>query len=1039
MRGFVFLLVMVTVAFPLDGQEYGEALYDALSWTNVGPARGGRSQAVAGSATRPLEYFFGAAGGGLWKTTDGGQTWEPVTDGLIGSSSIGAVAVCEADPDVVYIGTGETELRGNVQQGDGLYKSSDGGLTWAHIGLTEAQNFSRVRVHPTDCNIVWTAAFGKHSKANRERGIYKSTDGGISWRMVLNRPDNEWTGGVDLSVDPNNPDVLYAALWEAWRKSWGMSSGGTGGGLFRSTDGGETWDELTGSKEGLPGGVLGKIGVAISPANPDRVWALIEHPEGGVFRTDDGGETWTRTNEERKLLQRAFYYARIYADPIDENTVYALNTGLYKSTDGGETFPTQIRVPHGDNHDLWISPDDPMRIANANDGGANVSVNGGGSWTDQDFSTAQFYRVITTAHEPYHICGAQQDNSTACLSTQGWGHLSASGPLFYSVGGCESGYIAPHPRDTDIFYAGCYGGSLSRFDRSTGQRRQINVWPENPMGQSAEDLRERVQWTFPIVFDHMDSNVLYTGTHKVWRTTDEGQSWEAISPDLTRADPETIGPSGGPITKDQTGVETYATIFALAPSYHDSNVIWAGSDDGYVHVTRNAGRSWDNVTPPDAPDFVRINTIEASPIVPGKAFVAGIRYLVDDDRNPYVWRTEDYGQTWTKIVDGIGDGDFVRAVREDPTRAGLLYAASQETVYVSWDDGSHWQSLALNLPVVEVSDLVVEEDDLVIGTHGRSFWVLRNIEPLRQMTDEVATAAAYLFRPKDPVRSVDQGVEVYYTLQEDVDRVAIEFLDGTGGVIRSFENIREEETEEQEDTTASAAGPGPRNRDPVPSLEAGSHRLTWNLRHEGYTDFEGRIFWAAGNNGPITAPGDYRVRLRVEGRAQERDFTVRIDPRLVDQVSIGDLQERFELAMDVRDRVSEANEAVLRVRDIKSSIDDRVEDSENLELKSLGATVKDRLAAVEGEIYQVRNESNQDPLNFPIKLNNKLASLLGIIESAEARPTAQVYEVFEMLSGQLDTELQQLTLIIQQDLARLNELLRSLGMDPIESQQIITE
>ena len=1039
MRGFVFLLVMVTVAFPLDGQEYGEALYDALSWTNVGPARGGRSQAVAGSATRPLEYFFGAAGGGLWKTTDGGQTWEPVTDGLIGSSSIGAVAVCEADPDVVYIGTGETELRGNVQQGDGLYKSSDGGLTWAHIGLREAQNFSRVRIHPTDCNIVWTAAFGKHSKANRERGIYKSTDGGISWRMVLNRPDNEWTGGVDLSVDPNNPDVLYAALWEAWRKSWGMSSGGTGGGLFRSTDGGETWDELTGSKEGLPGGVLGKIGVAISPANPDRVWALIEHPEGGVFRTDDGGETWTRTNAERKLLQRAFYYARIYADPIDENTVYALNTGLYKSTDGGETFPTQIRVPHGDNHDLWISPDDPMRMANANDGGGNVSVNGGGSWTDQDFPTAQFYRVITTAHEPYHICGAQQDNSTACLATQGWGHLSASGPLFYSVGGCESGYIAPHPRDTDIFYAGCYGGSLSRFDRSTGQRRQINVWPENPMGQSAEDLRERVQWTFPIVFDHLDANVLYTGTHKVWRTTDEGQSWEAISPDLTRADPETIGPSGGPITKDQTGVETYATIFALAPSYHDSNVIWAGSDDGYVHVTRNGGRSWDNVTPPDAPDFVRINTIEASPIVPGKAFVAGIRYLVDDDRSPYVWRTEDYGQTWTKIVDGIGDGDFVRAVREDPTRAGLLYAASQETVYVSWDDGGHWQSLALNLPVVEVSDLVVERDDLVIGTHGRSFWVLRNIEPLRQMTDEVAAAAAYLFRPKDPVRSVDQGVEIYYTLQEDVDRVAIEFLDGTGGVIRSFENIREEEIEEQEDTTASAAGPGPRNRDPVPSLEAGSHRLTWNLRHEGYTDFEGRIFWAAGNNGPITAPGEYRVRLRVDGRAQERDFTVRIDPRLVDQVSIGDLQERFELAMDVRDRVSEANEAVLRVRDIKSSIDDRVEGSENLELKSLGATVKDRLAAVEGEIYQVRNESNQDPLNFPIKLNNKLASLLGIIESAEARPTAQAYEVFDMLSGQLDTELQQLTLIIQQDLARLNELLRSLGMDPIESQQIITE
>ena len=1039
--GALVLLTLQWGATPtvaLQGQDYGEELYDALSWTNIGPARGGRSQAIAGSAMRPMEYYFGATGGGLWKTTDGGQNWEVVTDGQITSSSVGAVAVCEADPDVVYIGTGETQLRGNIQQGDGLYKSIDAGATWAHIGLGEAQNFSRVRVHPENCEVAWATAFGKHSKANPERGVYKTTDGGESWRQVLHRPGNEWTGAVDISFDPSNPNVMYAALWEAWRKSWGMSSGGTGSGLFRSMDGGESWEELTGNKEGLPEGIIGKIGVAVSPANPDRIWAMIEHQDGGVFRSDDGGETWTRVNDERKLRQRAFYYTRIYADPRDEDTVYALNTGLYRSSDGGETFPEQIQVPHGDNHDLWIAPNDPDRLANTNDGGGNISFNGGDSWTEQDFPTAQFYRVITTAHEPYHICGAQQDNSTICVPSGGWDHLFARGQYMYAAGGGESGFIAPHPENTDVFYAGSYGGSLSRLDMSTGQRRSINVWPENPMGQSAEDLTERAQWTYPIVFSKHDSNVLYTTTQKVWKTVDEGQSWEQISPDLTRADPSTIGPSGGPITRDQTGVETYATVFAVAPSYHDEAVIWAGSDDGLVHVTRNGGGSWTNVTPPDAPDFVRINTVEASPTTPGKAYVAGIRYLVDDDRSPYVWKTDDFGESWTKIVEGIPENDFIRTVREDPTRAGLLYAGSERTVYVSWDDGAHWQPLSLNLPVVQVSDMVVEEHDLVIGTHGRSFWVLRDIEPLRQMNDRVASAEVHLFDPKDPIRSADPGVEIFYTLKDDAEKVTIEFLDGSGETIRSFEGVAGDAEEEEEE-----AGPEPGfdqgGVGPRPSLEAGSHRLLWDLRYEGYTDFEGRIFWAAGNNGPMAVPGEYEVRMTVDGELQSRDFEIRLDPRLLGHVSLADLQERFDLAMRVRGRVSEANEAVIRIRGLKDQIDDRMDASENLELRSLGTALKNRLGAVEQEVYQVRNRSGQDPLNFPIKLNNKLAALIGQIESAEARPTDQTYEVFETLSARLDLELEQLTLIIQQDLVRLNELLRSMDMEPIEAEKIITQ
>ncbi len=1026
-RSIAFTIGILTaaVASSVSAQQFDPALYESLQWRNVGPARGGRSTAGAGSDARPMEFYFGATGGGLWKTMDGGQNWRPVTDGQITSGSVGAVQVCEANPDIVYIGTGETQLRGNIMQGDGVYKSTDGGETWRHMGLTNTQNISRIRIHPQDCNMVWVAAFGMHSASNPERGIYKTNNGGETWRNVLYRDEN--TGGVDLTLDPNNPAVMYAALWEAFRKSWGMSSGGSGSGLFKSVDFGETWTEIT-RNQGLPQtGLIGKIGVALSPAAPHRVWAIVENDEGGVFRSDDAGMTWKRINEERRLRQRAFYYTRIYADPQDADVVYVLNTGFYRSRDGGETYQG-IRVPHGDNHDLWIAPSDPDRMINTNDGGGNVSYNGGQSWSEQDYPTAQFYRVSTSYHEPYFICGGQQDNSTACVPSRGWNHISRGGNYFFAAGGCESGHVTNDPRDPAKFYAGCYGGSLSLYNHRNGEGRSINVWPENPMGQSSEDLVERVQWTFPIEFSHVYPDRLYTGTQKVWMSTDEGQSWQQLSDDLTRADPSTMGPSGGPITKDQTGVETYATVFTIAPSFHDGDVIWVGSDDGYVHVTQDHGGSWRNVTPRDAPDFVRINTIEASPTTSGKAYVAGIRYLVDNDRSPYIWRTTDFGQSWTKIVNGIPGDDFVRAVREDPTRPGLLYAASERTVYVSWDDGANWSPLSQNLPVTQVSDIRVKNDDLVISTHGRSFWVMDNIGPLREMNQQIAEAEVHLFEPNNPVLGLDNSARVSYYLAADVDTLTIEFLDGFGEVISEYTGAPSDRPRGQ--GGGGFGGFGGFGGNQTPSATAGSHSFSWNMRYPAWTDFEGRIFWGARPMGPRAVPGRYQVRLTAGEIVQTHDFEIGMDPRW-EGVTVAQLQERFDMAMQVRDRVTEANEAVIQIREVKTEVDDRLDKTDDRDIEEQGGVVKMKMGEVEQEIYQVRNESNQDPLNFPIKLNNKIAALLGHVESGEAEPTEQSREVYEYLSGLLQIELDRLQVIIETDLRRLNELLTENGLDPI--------
>lgn len=1002
-----------------------EAMTAGLKWRNIGPARGGRSISAAGSVARPNEYWFAATGGGLWKTTDGGTSWQPMTDGKVDTAAFGGVAVCEANPDIVYATTGESQLRGNVLPGNGVWKTSDGGKSWAKIGLANVHNFSRVRIHPKNCDTVLVGGFGHYGAPNADRGLFRTTDGGKNWTKTLYRDDK--SGAVDISIDPANPDIVYAALWEAWRKPWGMSSGGPGSGLFKSVDGGVTWAEIS-RAPGLPQqGLIGKIGVSVSPVDSNRVYAIIEHEAaGGVYASNDAGKTWEKRNDSRDLRQRAFYYTRIVADPRDKDRVYVLNVNFHRSDDGGKTFPKKIRVPHGDNHDLWIAADNNARMVQANDGGANVSVNGGTSWTAQNFSTAQIYRLALTAHQPWFACGGQQDNSTICVPSRAWGHKNVLGGAYgIAVGGGESGYVAPDPRNPDIFYAGSYGGLLTRYDHASGKSRVINVRPDNPMGYSAGDIAERFQWTFPVLFDPHDPATLYVTSQHVWKSRDEGQSWTKISPDLTLADPATLGPSGGPITLDQTGVETYATVFALAPSRLEKGVIWAGSDDGLVHITRDGGASWANITPPAMPKYAKITTIEDSPHTPGTAYVVAHRFLLDDFA-PIAFKTSDYGKSWTAITTGLAGDEMVRSIREDVSRPGLLFLGTERGVKLSFDGGASWAALQANLPSVEVADLAVKGHDLVIATHGRGFWVMENISLLRQLQPGMANDTR-LFQPAAAVRGVDAGVAIDYHLAAAPKSLALEILGPDGGLIQRFDGKAEEKDKKPE------AGGGDDDDDfdgrppavTTAAMKPGMNRFVWNMRHKGYTGFDGMVLWAGANRGIMAVPGAYRARLIVDGKAQEQGFAITADPRLA--VSQADLQARFDLASQLSAKVSSANEAVLLIRGIRAQAE------AHAKAKPLPATVTallGRLAAVEGEIYQVKNRSSQDPLNYPIKLNNKLAALLNVVEGGEAAPTEGARLVFADLSAKLATQLAALDAALA-DLPAANAALKAAGLKPL--------
>jgi photosystem II stability/assembly factor-like uncharacterized protein len=1026
---FVIALTVSSWAPALEGQASGTvdpSLYSGMRWRSIGPDRGGRSIAAAGSAARPHEYYFGATGGGVWKSTDFGHTWTPVGDQQFKTSSVGAIAIAPSNPDIVFAGMGESCFRGNIIQGDGVYKTSDAGKTWTEVGLANTQVISKIRIHPTNPDVVFAAALGHAYNPNPERGVFRSKDGGKTWDRVLFR--DERTGAVDLVMDSKNPDVLYAAFWQVHRTPWSMESGGPGGGLFKSTDGGTTWAEIT-KNPGMPSGLWGKAGVSVSGADSNRVYAIIENENGGVFVSDDAGATWKRTNEDRNLRQRAFYYTHIYADPVEKDTVYVLNVQFFKSTDGGKTFPTQIRVPHGDNHDMWIAPNDNKRMIEANDGGANVSVNGGQTWSGQGFPTGQFYNVFTTRHVPYHICGAQQDNSTACVGSRnnpGAGEGSLP-PIFYAVGGGESGYIAPDPLDLNVFFAGNYGGALTRLDREIGQQRAVNIYPDNPMGWSSIDIKERFQWTFPIVFSPIDPKVLFASSQHLWMTTNGGQSWQRMSPNLTRSDPKTMQASGGPITKDQTGVETYAVIFTVAPSRQDIGTIWTGSDDGVVHITRDGGKTWNNVTPSDLPEFSRISLIEASPHQNGVAYLAANRYQLGD-RQPYIYKTADFGKTWSTIVNGIPSTDFPRAIREDRKRRGLLYAGTEHGVYISFNDGATWQSLQLNLPVTPVHGVVAEERDLVIGTHGRGFYVLDDINVLRQATPEITSAGLHVFEPANPQRGLDNNVAFDYYLAKDADEVKIEILDAQGQVLRSFTGTAKDAQQPQPQGQGGGGGFGG-GAAPRVGVRKGMNRFTWDLRQQGAEVFPGMIMWAANpQRGPASPPAGYQVRIAANGETKTRNFTIGIDPRLIAEgITEAYLHEQFKLSTRVRDTVTEANRAVISIRSIRDQVNkamEKVPARRKAEIQALADSLMKPLTVVEEEVYQVRNRSAQDPLNYPIKLNNKIAALVGIIESADNRPTDQTYQVFDQLSKQLDAQLQNMNAALKTELPRLNAALK---------------
>ncbi len=1039
---FVALIVLMGIqcaAVSAQQRGYDQSLLKGLQWRSIGPFRGGRSTAVAGVTSQPNVFYFGATGGGVWKTTDGGINWEPISDEYFKTGSVGAIGISESDPNVIYVGMGESPIRGNVSHGDGVYKSTDAGKTWKHVGLADTRQIARVRVHPRNPDIVYVAALGHVFGANEERGVFRSTDAGKTWQKVLYRSNK--AGATDLIIDPTNPNTIYAALWEVYRQPWTLESGGPGSGIFKSTDAGDTWNEIT-HNQGLPKGTIGNIGLTVSPVNPERVWAIVEADEGGVFRSDNAGKTWAKVNEQRNLRQRAWYYTRIYADPKNADTVYVLNTGFYKSNDGGRTY-SSIRVEHGDCHDLWIAPGDPARMILGDDGGAAASYNGGRSWsTLLNQPTAQFYRVALDNDFPYHIYGAQQDNSTVRIASRTT-DASIDRTDWYDVGGGESGWIAPSPKDSEIVYAGSYGGLITRQDHHTGQERNVNPWPDNPMGAGAGELKYRFQWNFPIVFSPHDPNTLYAGANVLFKSTNEGQSWQSISGDLTRNDKSKQASSGGPITKDNTSIEYYCTIFTVMESPVEKGTIWAGSDDGLVHVTRDGGKNWQNVTPKGLPEWIQINSIDASSFDAGTAFVAATMYKLDDFK-PYLFKTSDYGKTWKKITSGIPDNAFTRVIREDPNRRGLLFSGTETGLYVSFDDGENWQSLQLNLPVVPITDLAIHkrEKDLVAATQGRAFWVLDDLPMLYQLADAAKTDS-YLFKPEDTYRmpgggfggggrggaagqNPPSGAVVYYYLKnKPAGEVAIEFLDPSGKSIKKFSSKASDSPTPAAPVSEEESffgGGGPR-RAPA---EAGLNRFVWDLRYADATRFPGLIMWAGGTTGPRVAPGSYQVKLTVDGKATTQSFEVKKDPRL--ETTQADFAKQLDLLVKIRDKFSETSEAVLQIRDARKQIDDitnRLKGQPSGKvIADAASALKAKLTALEEELYQTKNQSSQDPLNYPIKLNNKLAAIGGVVASADTAPTDQCYAVYDEIVGKINEQLQKLDAIIRTDLPAFNKLVR---------------
>tara|TARA_B100000315_G_scaffold250064_1_gene282292 strand:- start:13922 stop:17113 length:3192 start_codon:yes stop_codon:yes gene_type:complete len=1043
-------------------------LFDALEWRCIGPHRGGRVVAVAGDPVNPAVAYFGACAGGVWKTYDAGTYWENVSDGFFDTASVGAIAVADSDANVVYAGMGEACIRLDVTHGDGVYRSTDAGKTWRNMGLKDTRHISRVRIDPRDPDVVFVAALGHAFGPNQQRGIFRSKDGGENWEHVLFKSQD--AGAADLSIDPNNPRLMFASIWQTRRNFWNLSSGGPDSGLWRSTDGGNTWEDISGNP-GLPKGPMGRIGVAVSPAKSGRVWATVEAKDCGLYRSDDGGDTWEVVSDDRDLQGRPWYYQHVFADPQDENTVWILNYQTWKSVDGGKTF-TQVSTPHGDNHDLWIDPNNPQRMVEGNDGGACVSFNGGDTWsTIYNQPTAQFYHVTADNQFPYRLYGTQQDNSA--ISVPSRSHKGAI-PYAdcYTVGSSESGYIAVHPDDPNIVISGAVGsspgggGNMLRYDHKTGQIRIITVWPELNVGYGAVEMKYRFQWTYPIMFSPHDPNDLYVTGNVVFRSRDQGSSWEAISPDLTRNDPTKLQPSGGPVTLDTSGAETYCTIFAFVESIHEKGVFWAGSDDGLVHISRDGGETWTEVTPPGVEPWTLISMIEASPHDPATAYIAATRYKLDDNR-PMLYKTNDYGASWNEISGDLPESDFTRCIREDPGQRGLLFAGTETGIYVSSDDGGSWRSLRVNLPVAPVYDIIVKDDDLVAATHGRSFWIMDDLTQLRQLTGDVASQSVRLLKPGpayrlaptsgrgkpstyknyqlglgavatytessdvtgqtvrkllDSGQNPPGGVRIHYWLAEQPDGdITLSFLDKDGAEIKAFTSAEPE----------SESDDGP----PEAHLTktAGLNRFDWNIRYADAHKVPGDKTTTGALTGPKAPPGTYSVRLTVGDQSQTEEFELVKHPLV--EATQEDLDAQFDMLMTLRDKLSETHDNVNRLRSVRDQVTEWSK-------RAAGATTSDtvsqsaealnkKLSDIEAVLIQTDYKGARDRLTLPVTLNGKLAGLIPVVAVGDFAPPQQTYEVFRVFGERLDAQFQALEQVIDEDVAQFDTLVHELEVPAI--------